>query len=159
MNKSYRFAEEKDIPLVLKFIKELSVYEKMEDQVIATETTLKEWLFEKKIAEVIFPMENNIEVGFALFFHNYSTFVGRAGLYLEDIYIMPQYRNRGHGKSIFKILSKIAVERNCGRFEWSCLDWNEPSIQFYKSLGAVPMNGWTVYRLTEEKFKKIAEEQ
>lgn len=155
-NNYYRFAEKKDSELIIKFIKELAVYEKMENEVIVDESKILEWIFDKKVAEVIFPLENGKEVGFALFFHNFSTFVGKAGLYLEDIYIVPQYRNKGHGKRLFKVLAQIAVERNCGRFEWSCLDWNHPSIAFYKSLGAKPMDGWTVYRLDEETFTKLA---
>lgn len=156
MNKTYRYAKREDIDLILKFIKELAVYEKMENEVIADKDTLEDWIFNKNKAEVIFPLEDNIEVGFALFFHNFSTFVGKGGIYLEDIYIMPKFRAKGHGKNIFKVLCEIAKERNCGRLEWSCLDWNEPSIKFYLSLGAVAMNGWTTYRLTEDKISEIA---
>ena len=102
-------------------------------------------------------MEKSKEIGFALFFHNFSTFVGRAGLYVEDVYIMPEYRKKGYGKAVFKKLAQIAVERGCGRMEWSCLNWNKPSIDFYTHIGAVPMSEWTVYRLTKDKIKKLAE--
>ena len=155
-NLIFRDAVENDIPLVLQFIKDLAEYEKMSNDVVATEELLKEWLFEKKIAEVIFAVVDGKEVGFALFFHNFSTFVGRAGLYLEDVFIYPQFRGYGYGKAILKKLAQIAAERNCGRFEWCCLDWNKPSIDFYMSLGAKPMDEWTIYRLDEEGIKKLA---
>ena len=114
----------------------------MSDEVVATEAILKEWIFEKQKAEVIFALENNEEVGFALFFHNFSTFLGRAGIYLEDLYVKPEYRGKGFGKGLLKKLAGIAVERGCGRLEWWCLDWNKPSIDFYLSLGAKPMDEW-----------------
>lgn len=154
---SFRNAEKNDISLVLHFIKELASYEKMLDEVIASEEILNHWIFEEKKAEVFFVLENSKEIGFALFFHNFSTFVGRAGLYVEDVYIMPEYRKKGYGKAVFKKLAQIAVERGCGRMEWSCLNWNKPSIDFYTHLGAVPMSEWTVYRLTQDKIKKLAE--
>ena len=149
---SFRNAEKNDISLILHFIKELASYEKMLDEVIATEVILNHWIFEEKKAEVFFVLENNKEIGFALFFHNFSTFVGRAGLYVEDVYIMPEYRKKGYGKAVFKKLAQIAVERGCGRMEWSCLNWNKPSIDFYTHIGAVPMSEWTVYRLTQDKI-------
>lgn len=151
-----RYANEKDCALILEFIKGLADYEKMSDEVVATEQLLQEWIFEKKKAEVIFACENGKEVGFALFFHNFSTFLGRAGIYLEDLFVMPEYRNRGYGKALLKKLASIAVERGCGRLEWSCLDWNKPSIDFYLSLGAVPMLDWTVYRVTGDTLKTLA---
>ena len=151
-----RYANEKDCALILEFIKGLADYEKMSDEVVATEALLQEWIFEKKKAEVIFACENGKEVGFALFFHNFSTFLGRAGIYLEDLFVMPEYRNRGYGKALLKKLASIAVERGCGRLEWSCLDWNKPSIDFYLSLGAVPMSDWTVYRVTGDTLKTLA---
>lgn len=144
---SFRFAQKEDVPLILSFIRQLAVYEKMEDQVVATESLLEQWIFEEKKAEVLLAVAEGKEVGFALFFHNFSTFLGRAGLYLEDLYVMPQYRKKGYGKAILKKLAQIAVERGCGRLEWWCLDWNKPSIDFYLSLGAEPMNGWTAYRI------------
>lgn len=153
---TYRFAERKDIPKILYFIKELANYEKMLDQVIADEKTLEEWIFDKQKAEVIFAVVNNDEVGFALFFHNFSTFLGRAGIYLEDLYVKPEHRKKGYGKGLLKQLAKIAVERGCGRLEWWCLDWNKPSIDFYLSLGAEPMKDWTVYRLTGDTLKNMA---
>ena len=153
----FRYAERKDVSLVLYFIKGIAKYEKMEDQVEADEKTLEEWMFDKQKAECIFACLDGKEIGFALFFHNFSTFVGRAGLYREDIFILPEYRGKGYGKQIFKKLASIAVERHCGRMEWVCLDWNKPSIEFYTSLGAVPMTGWTTYRLSEDKFRKLAE--
>jgi GNAT superfamily N-acetyltransferase len=131
----------------------------MSDQVVADEKLLREQIFEKKNAEVIFAVEDGTEVGFALFFHNFSTFVGRAGLYLEDIYVKPEFRGRGHGKALIRELARIAVERNCGRMEWSCLDWNRPSIDFYLSLGAEPMSEWTVYRLTGDKLRALGRKE
>lgn len=151
-----RFATESDAPLILDFIKALAKYEKMSDEVVATEALLREWIFEKKKAEVIFALENGKEVGFALFFHNFSTFVGRAGLYLEDLFVKPEYRGHGHGKALIRQLAKIAVERGCGRMEWCCLDWNKPSIDFYLSLGAKPMDIWTTYRLAGENLTEFA---
>ena len=156
---NFRFATENDIPLILGFIKELADYEKMTSQVVATESLLREWIFEKKQAEVLFSLEDEKEVGFALFFHNFSTFVGRAGIYLEDLYVKPQYRGRGHGKGLIKELARIATKRGCGRFEWSCLDWNTPSINFYLSLGAKPMNEWTVYRLEGESLSELTQKE
>lgn len=153
----FRFAERKDVSLILKFIKDLAEYEKMLDEVIADEPTLEEQIFDKKKAEVIFAVVGGEEVGFALFFHNFSTFLGRAGLYLEDLYVLPEYRGKGYGKAILKRLAEIAVERKCGRLEWWCLDWNKPSIDFYRSLGAEPMSDWTVYRLSGDTLKKLAQ--
>jgi len=158
MNISFRYAEESDITLILQFIKELAEYENMLDEVIATEEVLKEWLFDKKRAEVIFAEADGTEVGFALFFYNFSTFLGRAGIYLEDLYVKPEYRGYGYGKSILKKLAQIAVERGCGRLEWWCLDWNKPSIDFYLSLGADQMSDWTVYRITGDTLKNLASE-
>lgn len=155
-NFSFRNAEEKDCGKILFFIRELASYEKMSDEVVATEDLLREWLFEKRIAEVIFACEDGKEVGFALFFHNFSTFLGRAGIYLEDLYVMPEYRGKGYGKALLKQLARIAEERGCGRLEWWCLNWNRPSIDFYLSLGAVPMKDWTVYRITGETLKELA---
>lgn len=145
---TFRKAVREDVPLILEFIKGLAEYEKMSDEVVATEEILDEWLFDKEKAEVIFAIAEGEEVGFALFFHNFSTFLGRAGIYLEDLFVKPKYRGNGYGKAILKRLVQIAVERGCGRLEWSCLDWNQPSIDFYLSLGATPMSGWTGYRLT-----------
>ena len=132
-------------------------YEKLLDEVVATEESLHEWMFEKKLVEVIFAEAEGDTVGFALFFQNFSTFVGRAGLYLEDIFVKPQYRKKGYGKAIFRKLAQIAVERGCQRFEWVCLDWNQPSIDFYRSMGAVPMEEWTIYRLSGDAIRKAEE--
>ena len=129
----------------------------MLEEVVATEPLLREWIFEKKKAEVLFACEDGREVGFALFFHNFSTFLGRAGIYLEDLYVMPEYRGRGYGKALLRRLAKIAVERGCGRLEWWCLDWNRPSIDFYLSLGAEPMQDWTVYRIAGDTLATLAE--
>ncbi|PTV01848.1 GNAT family N-acetyltransferase [Limosilactobacillus reuteri] len=150
------YAKREDTPLILDFIKELADYEKLLDQVVADEPTLEHWLFDEKKAEVIFVLEGNDEVGFALFFHNFSTFLGRAGLYLEDLYVKPEYRGKGYGKSLIEKLASIAVERGCGRFEWWCLDRNKPSIDFYLSLGAEPMKDWTVYRITGKTLQNLA---
>lgn len=154
----FRFAEEGDTPLILQFIRELADYEGMLSEVVADEATLKEWIFRKQKAEVLFVLADGREVGFALFFHNFSTFLGRAGLYLEDLYVKPEYRGRGYGKAILKKLAAIAVERGCGRLEWWCLDWNRPSIDFYLSLGAQPMEDWTVYRITGDTLTSLAGE-
>lgn len=154
----FRYAERKDVALILQWIKELADYEKMLDQVVADEATLEEWIFDKQKAEVIFAMEEGEEVGFALFFHNFSTFLGRAGLYLEDLYVRPEHRGKGYGKAILEKLASIAVERGCGRLEWWCLDWNKPSIDFYLSLGAEPMVDWTVYRMAGDTLQKLAKE-
>lgn len=153
---NFRYAKREDTPLILDFIKELADYEKLLDQVVADEPTLEHWLFDEKKAEVIFVLEGNDEVGFALFFHNFSTFLGRAGLYLEDLYVKPEYRGKGYGKSLIEKLASIAVERGCGRFEWWCLDRNKPSIDFYLSLGAEPMKDWTVYRITGKTLQNLA---
>ena len=156
---TFRFATEEDVGLILEFIRDLAEYEKMSDQVVATEALLHEWIFEKRKAEVLFICEGGKAVGFALFFHNFSTFLGRAGIYLEDLFVMPEYRNRGYGKVLLKKLAQITVERGCGRLEWACLDWNRPSIDFYLSLGAVQMNEWTTYRLTGETLNRMAESE
>ena len=154
---TFRKAEEKDCGLILFFIRELATYEKMLDEVVATEELLSDWLFQKHSAEVIFACEDGKEVGFALFFHNFSTFVGRAGLYLEDLYVLPAYRGKGYGKALLKKLAAIAVERGCGRMEWVCLDWNKQSIDFYLSLGARPMDEWTIYRVAGESLERLAQ--
>ena len=153
----FRYAERKDGGLILKFIKDLAKYEKMENEVIATEALLKEWIFDKQKAEVIFALKDGKEVGFALFFHNFSTFLGRAGIHLEDLEVMPKHRGFGYGRAILRKLAQIAVERGCGRLEWWCLDWNKPSIDFYLSLGAEPMSDWTVYRIAGDTLNKLAE--
>ena len=152
----FRFANEEDCGLILSFIRQLAAYEKMSNQVVATEELLREWIFEKKKAEVLFVCEGEKEVGFALFFHNFSTFLGRAGIYLEDLFVLPEYRGIGYGKALLKKLAKITVDRGCGRLEWACLDWNQPSIDFYRSLSAVPMEEWTTYRLTGDTLLEMA---
>ena len=154
----FRNAERQDVPLILQFIKDLAEYEHMLDEVVADEATLEEWLFDKQKAEVIFVLEDGVEVGFALFFHNFSTFLGRAGIYLEDLFVKPEHRGKGYGKALLKKLASIAVERGCGRLEWWCLDWNTPSINFYLSLGAEQMSDWTTYRIAGETLKRLAEE-
>ena len=156
MKTQFRFAEKKDTALILSFIKGLAEYEKMPDQVVADEKLLGEWIFEKQKAEVLFALEDGKEVGFALFFHNFSTFLGRAGIYLEDLFVLPEYRGKGYGKGLIVKLAQIAVERGCGRLEWWCLDWNKPSIDFYLSLGAETMSDWTTYRIAGEKLKKLS---
>lgn len=153
---SFRFAEEKDTGLILEFIRELADYEKMLDEVVAREEVLREWIFNKKTAEVIFVMEDSVEVGFAVFFHNFSTFLGKAGIHLEDLYVKPEYRGKGYGKALIKKLAEIAVERGCGRLEWWCLDWNKSSIDFYLSIGAEPMEDWTVYRIAGDVLNNLA---
>lgn len=152
----FRFAEPQDVNLILRFIKELADYEGMLDQVVATEELLNQWLFEKEKAEVILGMKDGETVGFALFFHNFSTFLGRSGIYLEDLYVRPEYRGQGFGTAFLNRLAAIAVERGCGRLEWWCLDWNKPSIDFYLGIGARPMSDWTVYRIDGERLEAMA---
>lgn len=152
----YRFATPDDVGLILRFIKDLAEYERMGDQVVATEDLLREWIFERGKAEVLFVMEDGVEVGFALFFHNFSTFLGRAGIFLEDLFVMPEHRGKGYGKGLLTQLARIARERGCGRLEWNCLDWNQPSIDFYLLLGAQRMDDWTTYRLTGETLENLA---
>ena len=159
-NVTYRFACPGDEGKILNFIRALAEYERMSDQVVADEALLREWIFEKNKAEVIFALEEGREVGFALFFHNFSTFLGRAGIYLEDLFVLPEYRGKGYGKGLLKKLASIAAERGCGRLEWACLDWNTPSIDFYtKRMQAVPMDEWTVYRLTGDTLIEAAKEE
>ena len=155
---AFRGACPEDTALILRFIRELAAYEQLEDQVVADEETLRRWIFEKKGAEVLFVLEDGREVGFALYFHNFSTFLGRSGVYLEDLFVLPEYRGRGYGKALLCRLAAIAKEEGCGRLEWWCLDWNKPSIDFYKSKGAEPMEDWTVYRVAGETLDKLAEE-
>ena len=142
-----RAAKEKDVNLILNFIKELAEYEKLSKEVVADEDILYESLFVKRQAEVIIGEYKNIPVGFALYFHNFSTFLGKANLYLEDLYIKEKYRGLGLGKAMFGCLGKICLERGCGRLDWWCLDWNESSIRFYEKMGAKAMSDWTVYRV------------
>lgn len=157
-NFKLRFADEADVSLILSFIRELANYEGMLREVVATEGILRDSLFERKMAEVIIAELDNQPVGFALFFHNFSTFLGRPGLYLEDLYIQPEVRGKGLGKIILAYLAKLALDRKCGRLEWWCLDWNESSIQFYERLGAVPMDDWTVFRVHDKALDKLASE-
>jgi GNAT superfamily N-acetyltransferase len=148
-----------DVPLILQLINELAEYERLAHVVVATEDLLRETLFgERKFAEVVLVFQGDVPAGFALFFHNYSTFLGRPGIYLEDLFVRPEFRRRGLGKMLLSHLAGLAVERNCGRLEWSVLDWNEPAIQFYKSLGAVPMDDWTVFRLSGEDLERLAKQ-
>jgi GNAT superfamily N-acetyltransferase len=150
-------ATERDVPLILQMIRDLAEYERMSDQVVATETGLRESLFsERRDAEVLLAYADDKPAGFALFFHNFSTFVGRKGLYLEDLFVKPEWRGAGIGKRLLVELARIAVERRCGRFEWSVLDWNEPAIGFYRKLGAVPLNEWTIFRVTGDALAKLA---
>jgi GNAT superfamily N-acetyltransferase len=153
---TFRFATEADCPLILNFIRQLAAYENMSDQVVATEELLRENIFEKRKAEVLFVCDGAHEVGFALFFYNFSTFLGRAGIYLEDLFVLPEHRKKGYGKGLLRKLAQIAVEQGCGRLEWACLDWNKPSIDFYLSLDAVQMDEWTTYRLTGATLEEMA---
>ncbi len=159
MSPVIRYANIDDIDKIIYFIKELAVYEKMQDEVVTNKDLVKKWIFDLKIAEVLFVMEQNKEVGFALFFHNYSTFVGKAGIYLEDLYVLPNYRHKGYGKALIKKLASICIERECGRFEWCCLNWNKPSIDFYLSLGAKPMDDWTTYRLDGDALINLTKDK
>jgi len=147
-----------DVPLILQFIKELAEYEKLAHEVVATEAILKETLFgEKAHAEVCIGYLDNVPVSFALFFHNFSTFLGRSGIYLEDLYVKPEARGEGVGQKMLQYLARLAKERNCGRLEWWVLDWNESAIRFYKRIGAVPMDEWTVHRVTGDALDKLAD--
>lgn len=152
-----RLGSKADVPVILSFIKELAEYERLSHLVVATEETLGQALFgDRPQAEVVIAALDGKDVGFALFFHNFSTFLGKQGLYLEDLYVRPEARGAGAGKALLKHLAKIAIERDCGRFEWSVLDWNEPSIQFYKSLGARPLDDWTIFRLDGDALTTLA---
>lgn len=153
-----RFAEEKDIPVILFFIKELASYENLSNEVSATEEILRDSLFNRKMAEVVIGEYEGEPVGFALYFYNFSTFLGKPGIYLEDLYVKPEMRGKGLGKILLSFLAKLAVERDCGRLEWWCLDWNEPSIRFYKHLGAKAMDDFTVFRVSDDALTDLAEE-
>ena len=155
MDYQFRMAERKDVGIILSFIRALAEYEGMSDQVVATEELLEEQMFDREKAKALFVMEDGKEVGFALYFCNFSTFRGRAGLYLEDLYVYPEYRGKGYGKALLSKLAQMAADSGCERMEWWCLDWNRPSIEFYKSLGATPMDEWTVYRLTGDELRKF----
>ena len=155
---TYRFAEPADIPVVLSLVRALAAYEHMENAVVATPDLYHEWLFEKKIARVLLAFDGEKAVGFALFFYNFSTWLGRAGIYLEDLFVLEEYRGQGVGKTLLKSLAKIAVAEGCGRLEWACLDWNEPSIAFYRAQGAVSMDEWTTYRLIGKALLSFAED-
>jgi GNAT superfamily N-acetyltransferase len=153
-----QWATKDDIALILKFIKKLAVYEKLSHEVIATEKKLAKSLFgDRRVAEVFIAYVHDKPVGFCLFFHNFSTFLGVPGIYIEDLYVDPESRGKGIGREMLKFVAKLAVERGCGRVEWSVLDWNEPAISFYKNLGAIPMDGWTTFRLSGESLLDVAE--
>ncbi len=160
MNDKFKIREagKDDVPVILDFIKGLAEYEKLSNEVKATEDMLRRNLFEKKYAEVLIGELNSEPVGFALFFNNFSTFLGKPGIYLEDLYVMEKYRGRGFGRKMLSYLAKLVVERDCGRLEWSVLDWNKSAIDFYLTLGAVPMEDWTVYRLTGKELSSLADQ-
>jgi len=152
----FRIATRDDCALILSFIKMLAKYERLEHEVVATEQRIDEWIFDKSTAEVFFAMVDGKEIGMALFFSNFSTFEGRAGLYLEDLFVVPEFRGRGIGTAMLRELARIAVERGYGRMEWTCLDWNTDSIEFYLSLGAIAMDDWTNYRVTGDTLAALA---
>ena len=157
MSVQIREATEADVPVILWFIRQLAEYERLLHQAVMTEETLRESLFgSRRSAEVLLAYYEDKPVGFAVFFHNFSTFLGKPGLYLEDLFVIPEMRGKGFGKALLSRLAKIACDRNCGRFEWAVLDWNTPSIEFYKKLGAVPMDEWTIFRVTGDALKKLA---
>lgn len=156
MDLNFRIATKDDCHTILEFIKKLAEYENLLDEVVATEELLNEWLFEKQKAEVLIGSVNGNDIGFALFFNNFSTFLGKAGLYLEDLFVFEEFRGLGYGKAFLQKLAKICIERKLGRLEWWCLDWNKPSIDFYLSLNAKPMNEWTVYRITSDELINLA---
>lgn len=151
----FRNAERADVPLILNFIKKLAEYERLLTEVEATEDILSEWIFDRHAAEVVFAEYDGQSVGFALYFYNFSTFTGKAGLYLEDLFVMPEFRGRGIGKALLFHLASKAYENGCGRMEWVCLDWNQNSIDFYKSIGAISMDDWTIYRLSRPRLHEI----
>lgn len=151
-----RKATQEDVPLILQFILDLAEYEHLRNEVVADEETLRTWIFDKRGAEVLIGEEDGQPVGFALYFHNFSTFLGRCGIYLEDLFVKPDFRGRGYGLALLKRLAAIAVEEGCGRLEWWCLDWNKPSIDFYRALPAQPMDEWTVYRVDGENLTSLA---
>ena len=152
-----RPATEKDLPIILSFIRQLAEYEKLSHAVVATEEILRESLFgQRRVAEVVLGFFDDKPVAFAVYFHNFSTFLGRPGIYLEDLFVIPEMRGRGFGRTMLVYLARTAIERKCGRLEWSVLDWNEPAIQFYKNLGALPMDEWTVFRVTGEALERLA---
>lgn len=151
-----RFANESDISLIIKFIKELAKYEKILNEVTSSERILSETLFQKKYAEVIIAEINEDPIGFALFFHNFSTFTGKPGIYIEDLFIKERFQGKGYGKKIFSFLANLAIERKCSRLEWWVLDWNANAINFYESLGAKAMDEWTVFRISESKLADLA---
>lgn len=153
---SIRSATEADVPLILQFILDLAEYEHLRDEVVTDEATLRTWIFEKHGASVLIAQEGDVPVGFALYFYNFSTFLGRCGVYLEDLFVQPGYRGKGYGLALLKRLAAIAVEEGCGRLEWWCLDWNKPSIDFYLSLPAQPMDEWTVYRVAGDELTSLA---
>lgn len=155
---SYRFATQGDVPVILDLIKQLAEYEKAADQVVATEDLLHESLFAQRAAEVLLVEVDGRAVGFAVFFTSYSTWLARAGIFLEDLFVLPDERGKGYGKGLLVHLAQIAVERGCGRLEWNCLDWNQPSIDFYLSLGAEKMECWTTYRLEGDTLETLASE-
>ena len=155
---TFRPAARGDCKLILQFIRDLALYEHMEDHVVATEALLAEWLFDKRAAEVMFAIIDGREAGFALYFTNFSTFLGKPGLYLEDMYVLPEYRRLGIGTAMLKELARITIKRGYGRFEWTCLDWNTPSIEFYKHHNAEPLSDWTTYRLSGRALMKMAGE-
>jgi GNAT superfamily N-acetyltransferase len=152
-----RPATREDVPLIHRFIRELAEYERLAHTVVATEEALRETLFgPKPAAEVVLAFDGNEPVGFALFFHNYSTFLAKPGLYLEDLFVLPERRGHGYGRALLVHLARIALERGCGRFEWAVLDWNEPAIGFYRKLGAEPQDDWTVFRVTGDALARLA---
>ena len=157
MNVRIESAQERDVPLILELIRGLAEYERLSDQVVATEVGLREALFgAQPSAEVIVAYADDRPAGFALFFHNFSTFLGRRGLYLEDLFVIPEFRRLGIGRRLLTELARIAVARGCGRFEWSVLDWNTPAIEFYKRLGARPLDDWTIFRVTDDALTRLA---
>lgn len=153
---TFKTTTEKDIPVILDFIKQIAAYEKMLDKVVATEESLKESIFDNNRAEALLIESNNKVIGYIVYFFNYSTFVGREGLYIEDLYIKSEYRGQGIGKKCFEFLINIAKEHKCERVEWTCLDWNKPSLEFYKSIGAKQMNQWIIHRLDKEAIDRIS---
>lgn len=153
---SIRFADEKDVGIIFNMIKELAEYEKLLDNFEATEELLRESLFQRRVVETLIGEYKHEPVGYAIFFHNISTFTGRVGIYIEDIYVKPTMRGKDFGEAMLKFIAKLSLERKCARLEWSCLDWNKPSIAFYRKMGAVALEDWTMYRVAGKSLKKLA---
>ena len=152
----FRMATDKDTATVMRFIRELAEHQRLSHALMATEDSIRKWVFEERLADVVIACDNGEDVGFALYYRNFSTILGRVGIHLEDLYVRPEYRGRGYGKALLGFLASLTVKEGCGRLEWICLDWNRPSVEFYLGIGATPLNEWTTYRLDGEALERAA---